>query len=409
MININTPKIAYIISNLSPWILDEILELKKNNVEVYPICISYRENTKKFYDVLNKEQKALEKEFFYPRRNREPKLERVLRRLSYSFKGLLYLVYRDDKNIRNWRKFKDKEIYLEKGVLEYLKVNKVTHIHTHFAASSALLALLIKKKTGISFSFTAHAADIFIENDYLRDLIREAKFVVAISQYNKQFILNRYGAEFSKKINVNYLGVRLEDNTKNIFNKTDGILKIISASWFTEKKGLVYLIEALKKLKEQNLKFKVEIYGEGSEKNKIISFIKESELDRHVFVRPSLERDSLKRKMLTADVFVLPCVVLPNGDRDGIPVVLMEAMSVGLPVISTNISGIPELVEDGRDGLLCGEKDAACLADKLLFLNYNHSVKTEISSRSIKKIKEKFNLEKNVPKLAEMFKEINKS
>jgi len=170
-----------------------------------------------------------------------------------------------------------------------------------------------------------------------------------------------------------------------------------------EYKGHVYLIKACKILKEKRVSFKCVIVGGGEERNSLSSLIEEQNLSDDVSLVGSKTEEEVAEYLSRADCFVLPSIITRSGKMEGIPVVLMEALASRLPVIASDISGIPELVEDHRTGLLVCPRDPAALADKIIWV-IDHSADSEkMAQAGYRKVLDEYNLNKNTINLIELF------
>ncbi len=290
---------------------------------------------------------------------------------------------------------------------ELVKTN-VMWIHAHFATNATTVAWIIKHLSGIPYSFTPHAYDIFkreFQTEFLKTKIQDAHFVVAESQFNK-FFLQNFSEQKSENgrypvihcgVGADYLHRQLKKDYKNPFPIILCIARLV------EKKGHEYLIRALDIIKQQALDFKCIMVGNGPLKEQLINQVKEKKLeDRVEFVgefSPVQVRDILER----ADIFCLPCIHANSGDRDGIPVALMEAMAKRLPVISTHMKGITELIRSGDNGLLVPERDEQALADALITLLKSANLRSRLAEAGYNTIHEYFNSQKETTKLYQIF------
>ena len=284
----------------------------------------------------------------------------------------------------------------------------VMWIHAHFATNATTVAWIIKHLSGIPYSFTPHAYDIFkreFQTGFLRTKIQDAHFVVAESQFNKFFLQNFSGQKSENGrypvihcgVGADYLYRQLKKDCKNSFPIILCIARLV------EKKGHKYLIRALAIIKQQALDFKCIMVGDGPLQKKLINQLKEKNLeDRVEFVgkfSPVQARDILER----ADIFCLPCNHASSGDRDGIPVALMEAMAKRLPVISTHMKGITELIRSGDNGLLVPERDEQALAEALIILLKNSNLRSRLAEAGYNTIDKYFNSKKETTKLYQIF------
>lgn len=259
--------------------------------------------------------------------------------------------------------------YIARSVLE----NGIRHLHAHFCHTSTTVAMLAGRISGVPFSFTAHAKDIYRDDmnpgDLLQLKMRRARFVVTCTKANREY-LEPFGPE-GRRLHTIYHGLDLSLFAPSHLTMTGrerrGTPLILSVGRMVEKKGFVYLVDACRLLKDKELDFTCLIVGSGDEQQAglITSLIKRFKLERYVRIMPAVTQEELRAIYRKATVFALPCQITESGDRDGIPNVLVEAMAMELPVVSTGISGIPELIEDRINGLLVPQKDAGALAQAL--------------------------------------------
>jgi len=279
----------------------------------------------------------------------------------------------------------------------------VDHVHAHFATHPTAAALMINWLTDIPYSFTAHAHDIFVDTAMLCAKLKRAAFVVSISKFNKQLMRKLCPAVPENKIHVVHCGVdpqRFRPAPRPA-NRTPWQLLCVAS--LQEYKGQRYLIKACSILRKQGLDFECRLVGRGRDQPKLEQQIVESGLSDRVHLLGPKSQDEVADLVASADVFVLPSVVQSNGKMEGIPVVLMEAMASELPVVSTQISGIPELIEDGVSGLLIPPRDARALADALSALYHNRVKAAAMGRRGREKVLAEFILADNVTHLSELF------
>lgn len=240
------------------------------------------------------------------------------------------------------------------------------HLHAHFANRPTTVALLASRIVGIPYSFTAHAVDIFKRTVDARALARKmesARFVVAISEFNKTY-LERLGRGSNGRIVQIYNGIDLDRFSPNGGPPAEPFT-ILSVARLVEKKGLDVLIEACSRLRARGLSFQCWIVGKGRLRPALSALITRLNLEDVVdLLGPHTQLEVLERYH-AAHLYVLPCVVGPDGNRDGLPVSLIEALSCGLPVVTTPMTGIPEAVRHLHNGLLVPDGDADALADAL--------------------------------------------
>ena len=235
-----------------------------------------------------------------------------------------------------------------------LPASGVTHLHAHFAHSPTSVAMFTSRLTGLPFSFTAHAKDIYTSDArQLSEKIGLSRFVVTCTDYNR-----RHLAEISDghttPIHRIYHGIDVDLFSGNYteHQTPDQPYRILTIARLTAKKGLPTVYKALKILADSGLKFEHTLIGDGEERDSILELINKLKLTSVTRWLGTLPHHVVLDHYRRADLFVLGCEVAANGDRDGIPNVLIEAMAMGVPVVATDISAIPELVQDGKTGLL---------------------------------------------------------
>lgn len=259
--------------------------------------------------------------------------------------------------------------FLQAGYIaaQVLREGDVAHLHGHFCHGVTTVTWFASQLTGLPFSFTAHAKDIYQADlnpgDLLERKLAAARFVATCTAYNAEVLKAR--SPDARIVHTIYHGLDT-DYFAPAPSPGKGLPIILSVGRFVEKKGFEYLVDACALLKRAGLRFGCVIVGEhGSAFESIAAQIDRLDLHDCVRLRNAVTQDQLREIYRDARLFALPCQVMEDGDRDGIPNVLAEAMAMGLPVVSTPISGIPELIEDGRHGLLVPPRDPAALAAAL--------------------------------------------
>lgn len=271
-----------------------------------------------------------------------------------------------------------------------------THIHAHFANVPTTVAELIHGFTGLPYSFTAHAKDIYRSGAAELDRkISKAEFVLTCTEYNRQYLSAISTSD--TRIHCVHHGIDLSlfDGRKHSSEAaapTDTLPLILSVGRFCEKKGYPYLIRACRILQDQGVKFRCAIVGYGPMRDELEALIAQLDLQGNVSLAGKMTQDGIAEMYRTAAVFALPCLVTDDGDRDGIPNVLIEAMAQRLAVVSTDVSGISELVEPANNGLLVPEKNADALADALALLLAQPALRKQMGDRGREKVTGHFSL-----------------
>ncbi|MGH2593141.1 MAG: glycosyltransferase family 4 protein [Anaerolineae bacterium] len=276
----------------------------------------------------------------------------------------------------------------------------VTHLHAHWATEGATAALIFSWLTRLPFSFTAHAYDIFRSPQFLELKLREARFVVTVSQYNKQYIAQHFGPDAADKIHVIYPLIDLSQFPLRP-PLPDERLTIVCVGRLTEQKGLIDLVETCRILKERGLSLTCQIAGQGEERPALEAAVRRYGLESHVKLLGALPHHAIPPLLEQATLFALPCVIARNGSRDGMPLVLIEAMARGVPVVSSDILGLPELVRDGA-GLLAPPHNPAALADAIQHIAQLSPEARDAMGRAGRRIVEDFDAVKGATRLLEL-------
>ncbi len=283
-------------------------------------------------------------------------------------------------------------------------------IHSHFAVTPAFAAMWAGRILRIPFTLTTHAVDIFTppREEMTRYLLENAHRIFTISKFNREYISRRYGKHLENKIDVTYLGLDFSSLPERKCNP-DAIPKIVcTASGLGEKKGVPVLIEACRILKERNLQFSCSIIGSDTSGRVLDEFRKQIEklgLGDVLQFEGLLKSDEVMEQLAEADIFVLPSIRAGNGDMDGIPVSLMESMAAGVPTVSTSLSGIPELIENGKDGILVTPGNSAELADAIEKLLLDRNFAGKLGIQGAEKVRSQFNVKGYVGVLLEKWSE----
>lgn len=303
------------------------------------------------------------------------------------------------------RTFLQRMLIFLKAVALALELRKagIQLVHTHFAWLSGAAAMVISGLLRIPYTVTVHAYDIYASNDLLEFVVRSASKVIAISEYNKVQVLAAAPGLSQDSIAVIHCGIDLTMFTPAHPNHREGPLRILSVGSLIEKKGHTFLIGACEELQARGVNLICTIIGQGPQAQAVQELIRARGLEKRVVLAGGCSREEVLQAYCHADLFVLASVVAADGDRDGIPVVLMEAMAMRLPVISTHVSGIPELVRHDETGWLVPERDARSIADAVLFLSTHGEKSERLACNGRALIEQQFNIRSNVGRLAKEF------
>jgi glycosyltransferase involved in cell wall biosynthesis len=296
--------------------------------------------------------------------------------------------------------------FLKAGYLADLLFREpVAHLHAHFATAPGLVAMYASQLTGVPYSLTAHAKDIYVNRpENLRTRLERARVVATCTEYNRQYLLTHFGPECGGKLHRIYHGLDLSQFPFRPFNPPGPRPPLVlSVARLVEKKGLRDLIEAADILRRRGRRFRVEIIGTGPLRESLEAQVSGLGLKFQVRLLGAQTHEKVCEAYRRASVFALPCVVTSNGDRDGIPNVLVEAMASGTPVVSTPVSGIPELIESERDGLLVEPNSPQKLAEALDRLLSDPGLGGRLARAARAKIEARFSAEEGARRLLELF------
>lgn len=283
------------------------------------------------------------------------------------------------------------------GLLGTVRDMKVDHIHAHWATYPSTAAMFIASRLKIPFSFTAHAHDIFLEDHLLAQKMSRAKFTVAISVFNKNYLAERVRGADVADVRIVHCGV--SPALFPMVTESRDPARILAIGRLDHIKGFCDLIDACAILRDKGVVFTCDIVGSGPLEDALAAQIRAHRLAEHVHLLGARKQEEVREFLRRAAIFALPSVVTPAGDRDGIPVALMEAMASGLPVVSTRVSGIPELVEDGVTGLLAEPAHPASLAACIERLLADKPLAAALAARARRHVEQEFDVQKEAKKL----------
>ena len=283
-----------------------------------------------------------------------------------------------------------------------LEADGVDHVHCHFANHPAAAGFVIRRLTGIPYSFTAHGSDLHVDRHLLCEKLAEAAFAVPISRYNRDVMIDECGEGVRPKLVVIHCGVdtavfRPAERSK------DGPFTIVAIGTLHEVKGQHYLVEACRLLRERGIDFECKLIGDGPDRKALPRQIARAGLETRVTLLGRRDRREVAELLRAADVLAVPSVPTRRGKREGIPVVLMEAMASGVPVVASRISGIPELVDDGVTGMLVSPGDAESLARALARLHEDPGLRQELARAGRMKVVSEFDVHENAARLVREF------
>lgn len=277
----------------------------------------------------------------------------------------------------------------------------LTHLHAHFGSVATTVARLAARITGVGYTFTAHAKDIFHEDVDRFDLaakLRDAAAVVTVSDYNERYLREELGA--TRVVRV-YNGL---DLTRFTYHPPgDREPTICAVGRLVEKKGFHDLLKAVALLVRVRPGVRVDLVGTGPEEESLRAYADRLGLDEVVRFRGALPQAQVREVVRAAGVFAAPCVVGADGNRDGLPTVLTEALAAGTPCVATPVTGIPEVVRDGETGLLVPEADPTALAGALDRVLSDPDLAAGLAAAGRRLVEREFDIDRNVTRLQELF------
>jgi colanic acid/amylovoran biosynthesis glycosyltransferase len=272
----------------------------------------------------------------------------------------------------------------------------INHVHAHFAGMAARTAFWVTKFFPITFSLTAHANDVFAPRKFeigLGKLVEAARTIITETDYSEKFLQERF-PECADRIHRVYNGLNLAEFGRANFSSDPPM--IVAIGRLIVKKGFANLIRACALLVERGRPFRCEIFGEGPLENQLGAQIEESGLKELVKLPGAKPQHELRERLAAANAFVLPSVPEAEGGMDNLPTVIMEAMATSLPVVSTRIGGIPEMVIDNETGYLVRPDDPVALADAIEKVINDRSLGQKLGQTGHRRAQTLFSIEKNV-------------
>jgi glycosyltransferase involved in cell wall biosynthesis len=295
--------------------------------------------------------------------------------------------------------FKALAYFTEAGILvRWMKQRSIRHVHEHFAAPTAFVAMIAAKYGGIEYSLSIHGPDVFFiqEEGMLREKVLSARFVRCISHFCRSQLMRITEPDYWKNLHIVRCGVDPE-----VFSerkpRNNQVPELLCVGRLVPAKGQQVLLEACSLLKSKNIPFHLTFVGDGDDRSSLENYVQKTELNEQVFFAGSQGHDRIQDFYNKADIFVLPSFA------EGVPVVLMEAMSKTIPVISTYIAGIQELISSNETGLLADAGDMNGLARHLKKLLADRELRIKLGSAARKKVIQDYHLHRNNLEMVRLF------
>jgi len=291
-------------------------------------------------------------------------------------------------------------------ILERASALGIEHVHAHFATDSAIVAMLVHELGGPGYSVTAHAKDIYrttVDAGLLARIVERSRFTVTVCDANVRWLASRLPAPATASVRRLYNGVDLESfRPDGRPRETDHVL---SVGRLVEKKGFDVLIRALALLRDRSVPFRATIVGDGEERAKLEGLVRELGLAERLAFAGALDQDAVRALMVRATVFCQPCRVGSDGNQDALPTSLLESIASGLPCISTSVGGVPEILDQGRVGILVPENDPAATADAIQDLLGDPDRRSELALAGRRHAERTFDARKSARTLNSWFEE----
>lgn len=283
----------------------------------------------------------------------------------------------------------------------------VDHVHAHFANHPTVAAYVVHRLAGIPYSFTAHGHDLHVERRMLCEKIDRSAFAVTVSEYNRELMAEECGEEARGKVEVVHCGVDPDvfstgESSTDAGERSAGPFGIVCVASFEEVKGHRHLVDACRLLRDRGIDFTCHLVGDGPLRDRTEERIREHHLEERVRLTGPLPRPEVVRRLARSQAAVLASVRTSRGKREGIPVALMESMASELPVVASDLSGIPELVEHGETGLLVPPADSEALASALARLTRSPGLRRRLGRAGREKVVREFDLRENARRLMDL-------
>ncbi len=271
---------------------------------------------------------------------------------------------------------------------ELLRRERFDVVHAGFANRPATAAMLLSRFSGVPFTFTAHAYDLYVNFPYASEKLTKAGAVFTISNYNKHYLIKAHDCRPDKIAVLRVPFNKARCDSLSAKQREDRL--IVSVGRLHPTKGFAHALDAIDRLRRRYPYVRLVIVGDGPLTNELAHKVKELKLEANVTFLGTVDNELALELVAQATIFLLPCVIGVDGDRDGIPTALIEAMYLSTPVVSSSISGIPELIDDGINGYLTQPGDAEALAEKLDRLLDDPALRKRMGHKAHEKVEHGF-------------------
>ena len=381
------------------FILREVLQLRDAGFEIF--CASVNEPDRSREAMNSDELIEMDSTYYLKRHGIAGAISAHFFGLFHPvfyLRGLSYAFIYGGWNIKQWA---FGFFYFTEALMlsRWMRANRFKHLHIHFATAAANIALFLKKIASVSISLTVHGPDEFYDapGQKLTEKINAADFIVCISSFARSQVMKLSPPGQWHKFEVCPLGVNLADYSIGQEGRTGRLFTILCVGRLTPAKGQVILIEACALLRDAGRIFRLVMVGSGPDAQELRGIVSKNNLDELVIFTGDLNQAEVKGWYRESDVFALPSFA------EGVPVVLMEAMASGVPCVTTRITGIPELIRDGIDGLLVTPSDVVELVNTVAVLMNDKSLRLKLGEAGRARVSDRYNLQQNVVRLSQIF------
>jgi glycosyltransferase involved in cell wall biosynthesis len=395
-------RVAYLVSQYPAYshtfILREVLQLRQFGVEIVTASINLPDRPlDKLTDI---ERQEAEQTLYIKQQGMVNAVFALVKTLVLNPVGLLRGVQHAIK-LGGWniKQVLYHFFYLIEALLlgQWMQTQNVQHLHVHFATPAASVGLLVKTVFGYSFSFTVHGPDEFYDaTGYnLLEKIIAADFVFCISHYARSQVMKLSPVQAWSKFDICRLGVDTERFIPAVKSKANETCQLLCVGRLTPAKGQAILLESVAQLKQQGITVHLTLVGMGPDEQSLKNYAESLDIVAQVTFTGAVDQDHILAYYNVADMFVLPSFA------EGLPVVLMEAMAMEIPCITTTITGIPELIQQGQNGLLVPASDSQSLTQAIKQLAENPALRQQLGKAGRLKVLSDYELSKNTQYLHE--------
>lgn len=395
-------RVAYLVSQYPAYshtfILREVLQLRQFGVEIVTASINMPDRP--FDKLTDIERQEAEQTFYIKQQGIVKAVSTLVKTLVSNPVGLLRGV-KHAITLGGWniKRVLYHFFYLIEALLlgQWMQAQNVQHLHVHFATPAASVGLLVKTVFGYSFSFTVHGPDEFydVTGYNLLEKIVAADFVFCISHYARSQVMKLSPVQAWSTFDICRLGVDTQRFIPAVKSKANETCQLLCVGRLTSAKGQAILLASVAQLKQQGITVHLTLVGMGPDEQSLKNYAESLGIVSQVTFTGAIDQDHILAYYNLADMFVLPSFA------EGLPVVLMEAMAMEIPCVTTMITGVPELIENGQNGLLVPASDSEGLTQAIKQLAENPALRQQLGKAGRLKVLSDYELYKNTQYLHE--------